>query len=283
MRTPTTRTLAVAAALLASCGGGGHELRFGAAVAPTLEEQAAVADAQTTLQAGAAGTSDTAPTAGSPGLADQLAASLGASGGTPVALLSSGGPQARNALARATSLPASALALDPACATVGETSITWAGCVVSDTQTDPSTGDVTTLTVHLDGRFGWSPATGQTTWSIVERMAMATTGVDPMSIDAVVRLDGDLTFGAATIKGHTSSAVDATMRLQGITMSEAVTTTLAADLGYAASPFCVTSGTLTVAQVWSRRPMGLTRADLPDQGWRFEWTGCGAFTVAHGS
>jgi len=98
-----------------------------------------------------------------------------------------------------------------------------------------------------------------------------------------VRLEGALTLTPSTLKGQTASSVNATMSFQGLTASEVVTTSLVADLAYAAEPFCLSGGTLTVAQVWTRRPAGATAADLPDQGWRFEWTGCGLFTVAHGS
>ena len=60
-------------------------------------------------------------------------------------------------------------------------------------------------------------------------------------------------------------------------------TTLALDLGYQAEPFCVTSGSLVLEQRWTERPMGMDATALPNQGWRFDWTGCGQFTVAHGT
>jgi hypothetical protein len=284
MRTHSAAALAGLLALAAACGGGGgKELQYGAALAPSLEEQAAANDAQATLDAGRTFAPGSEPTYGAPGLADQLVAGLG---GTPsvASLPRPAAARASRALGRAVSLPSPSVALDPACVTTTATSVTWRGCVASVSDVDPLTGDTTDMTIHVDGQLGWAPATGVTSWSIVETIGMVlTSDGQTMRMDATARLQGALTLTASTIKGQTSSSLDATVTFQGITAREAVTTTLVADLSYAADPFCLTGGTLTVAQVWTRRPAGATAADLPDQGWRFEWTGCGQFTVAHGS
>jgi hypothetical protein len=281
------RKIAIAGlvALTAACGGGGKELQYGAAQAPTLDEQAAIADAQAALAASLAFAPSTEPASGAPGLADQLVASLGGSPAPAASLPAPASAQARRALGRAVALPATAATFDsPACFATTATSATWSGCVVTLSDADPVTGDATDVTVHVDGQLGWNQATGVTSWSIVETIAMVmTSGGDTMRMNATVRLDGSVTVAASTIKGHTASSVNATASAQGLSASEAVTTTLDLDLAYQAEPFCLSGGTLTVQQVWSRRPAGATAADLPDQGWRFEWTGCGLFTVAHGA
>jgi hypothetical protein len=69
----------------------------------------------------------------------------------------------------------------------------------------------------------------------------------------------------------------------GMIIPEGLETRLVGTLGYEPSPFCITSGALTVEQYWTQRPPGATDQSLPNQGWRFDWTGCGAYTVAHGS
>lgn len=186
-------------------------------------------------------------------------------------------------MARAAALPASGVALDPACVTTTATSVTWAGCVATISEVDPTTGDTTDATVHIDGQLGWVEATGVTSWSIRETIHMVmVSGGTPMQMDATVGLQGTLTATATTLKGQTSSSVAATVSAMGLTIAEAEVTTLAADLEVQSGPFCVTGGTLTLEQIWTRRPAGASAADFPDQGWRFEWSGCGLFTVAHG-
>jgi hypothetical protein len=284
MRTPTSLALVALVTLAAACGGGGRKpLQYGAATAPSADEQLAAGDAQTTLQGSLAFAPASEPTTGAPGLADALVGSLGGSPAPTAALPAPAGAQARRAFVRAAALPASGVALDPACVATTATSVVWAGCVATISEVDPTTGDSTDATVHVDGQLGWVAATGVTSWSIHESIHMVmVSGGTPMQMDAVIVLQGSLTTTATTMKGQTSSSVGATVSAMGLTMSEAETTTLVADLDYQADPFCVTGGTLTLEQVWTRRPAGATAADLPDQGWRFEWSGCGLFTVAHG-
>ncbi len=299
--------LAGLVALLAACGGAGsRELTYGAAQAPTLAEQDAASqaqaqlDAQARLAAGAGAAPTGQPTAAGPGLADQLAATLGgdaapdpgapqlAAAGAAAAALPGGAPASlRRAVGRAVALPVAAVAgpsIDPACVAVGLTSVTWSGCVIDYTETDPVTLETLALHATIDGRLDWAPATGRTTWRITEVMAMTMTfDGETMRSDATVVLTGDVTSAAGAIVGQTASASDVTVHYMGLSASQGLRTSMALDLTHAADPFCITGGTLTLEQVWTRLPMGATRADYPDQGWRFEWTGCGLFTVSHGT
>lgn len=265
---------------LACGGGGGNRIEYGPAQAPTYDEQLAAADAQATLAASTQLADE--PSLGAPGLADQLVADLGGYEMSPAAA----SPASRRLAFRAYAPPATALqgGMDPACVTVTETSVTWSGCSVSTSETDPYTGDTIDMTVTLDGTWTWNPGTGLTGWHVVETVDMTmTSDGQTITTDATAVLDGSLTVKASTIAGRARSTVDATATYMGITARETVETTADVNLGHAADPFCIASGTLTVEQVWKRRPTGATSADLPDQGWRFEWTGCGAFTVSHGS
>jgi hypothetical protein len=284
MRTLHAAGLAGLLALAAACGGGGRDLQYGPPVPPDSNELAAATDAQTTLDASRTFAPGSEPTLGAPGLADQLVASLGGSPAPTASLPPATAARASAALGAAAALPASTVAIDPACVAITETSATWSGCVVTVSDVDPLTGDRTDMTVHVDGQLGWVPATGVTSWAIVETVDVAMTmDGQAVRLTATVRLEGALTLTASTVKGRTTSSVNATTTTQGFTMHQGVTTSLEADLAYAAEPFCLSGGTLTVEQVWTRRPAGMSAADLPNQGWRLEWTGCGQLTVAHGS
>lgn len=282
MRTLATIALATLTALASACGGGAKELQYGPALAPTLDEQAAADGAQATFQGSLTFAPSTEPTTGAPGLADQIAASLG--GVAPTAgLPAPAAAQARRALTQAARLPFATVPVDPACTVLTETRLTWSGCVATVSEVDPVTGDATEMTVRIDGHLDWVPATGVLSWDVAETVRMDLTfDLETMRIDATARLQGSFTFGPTTIRGQSSSAVASTVFYQGLSASDAVTTTAQADLTYAPDPFCITGGTLTVEQLWRRRPMGMTPADLPDLGWRFVWTGCGVVTVAHG-
>ncbi len=140
------------------------------------------------------------------------------------------------------------------------------------------------MTVDLSGTLGWNAATGTTSWDIHETMAMTMTqDGDTITMNATADLGGSMTVTASTIVADTSSSVTVHANYMGIPINEGVRTTLEMDLGYQADPFCITSGTLVAEQRWTERPMGATPETLPDQGWRLEWTGCGQFTVAHGT
>jgi len=270
------------AAVVTACGSGesARPLQYGAPQAPTVAEQSAGSSAQTTLQGSLTFAAPTQPSTGAMALADQLAMSLGAyspSGSAPTA-------QVQKSAGRAVSQAFATGGLDPACVHPSPTldSVTWSGCVIRVTDTDPYTGDTTDITVTIDGSVAWSA--GVTTWNIDETYdAAMTSGGDTITMDGTATLDGTITVTDSTIVGNASSAVNLTVHYLGFSLTEGVLTTLGLDLGYQASPFCIDSGTLTLEHVWTQRPMGTTADTLPNQGWRFEWTGCNAFEVSHGS
>lgn len=279
-------------AVAAGCGGGGATaLSYGAASAPTALEASAADDAAASLAAGRTFSPSSEPTAGGPGLADQLAATLGAEGAPSAALPlpAARAPQVQQAVGRAVALatsPAAAVELPPGCVTITGAAgdpvgaVVWTGCSVEVPPTPP----VASMTVRIDGRLDWNGATGTTSWSIRETLstAIAADG-GTVQVDAAVVLAGAFTSAAGATKGRSSTDVSVTTRLGGLSVREAFRTSLDADLTWETSPaFCIDGGTLTLEQVWTERPYGATAQDLPDQGWRFEWTGCGSFTVAHG-
>jgi hypothetical protein len=284
MRNITFAGLAVLLALAAACGGsGGKQLQYGTPQAPTLEEQAAATDAHTSLAGTLTFAPPTGPTLGAPGLADQLVASLGGYA-APTAVAASPSPQVRRTVGRSVALAVGTSDLDPACVASTATSVTWNACGITISETDPVSGDTTDGTVRISGHLTSTPGTGTTTWDIDQAMTMnVTSSGDTIRMNATVGLGGSIKVAASTIVGHTTSSVDVTASYMGISATEAVTTSLDLDLGYVADPFCVTDGTLTLQQIWRRRPSGATAAELADQGWRFEWTGCGQFTVSHGT
>lgn len=278
--------LAGLVALAAACGDERKEQRpiqYGTPEAPALEEQGAADTAQTTLQGSLAFTPITPtvePASGAPGLADQLVASLGGYAAAKAAPAA----RSRKLAASATTRAIDTGGIDPSCVATTETSVTWSGCTATLTETDPYTGETMTMTVTVAGTLTRNAATGVTTWNIHETLGMTGTQAgEAVTMDATVDLSGTVTATASTIAGDTASSAIVRATYMGIPVNEAVRTTLALELGYQAEPFCLTSGTLVLEQRWAERPMGATEADLPDRGWRFEWTGCDQFTVAHGS
>lgn len=267
--------------LFAACGGQDeHRLTWGPAQQPTFAEQDAAATAQATLQGSLAFAASTEPSAGAMGLADQLVASLG--GSMPTV----GGPGDVKQLAgegRAGALAFDTGGMDPACVTTTLTSATWSGCVIEMTETDPYTGDTTWMRVTVSGTLGSSA--GVTRWDIAETFAMTMTsgGQQLVAASGTAKLLGELAVTDSTIVGYGGSILDITQSYMGFTMSAGLANTFNANLQYQADPFCITGGSLQVHQVWTQRPMGAPPAMYPDQGWLFSWSGCGVFTVAHGS
>jgi hypothetical protein len=282
--------LAVLLVALAACGADTTEkpIQYGAPQAPTVAELGAGESAAATLQASLSYQASTQPDAGVAGLGDQLVQRLG--GSTLAARMPTAGSAklVQGAVRQAFDTGG----LDPACVThaqVGDvTTVTWGAagpCHVVMTEIDPTTGATTmTVTVDIVGTLAWNAATRETTWNVDETMSMTMAASEgPVTVNATARLQGSTKATDTTFVASTGSTVDMRTTVRGMAIDEALATTLAANLGYQADPFCVTSGTLTVEQRWTKRPMGATAADLPDRGWRLEWSGCGAFTVAHGS
>ncbi len=270
-------------ALVAACAEDKEKpIAYGAPQAPTYTEQGAATTAQTTLEGSLAFQASTEPTFGAPGLGDQLAVNLGA---IPVAAkmpTPASAKLAQGALRQAFETGG----MDPACVgtvvdAAGVTTVTWTSCHIELSSVDPYTMD---MAADIDGWLRWTPATGQTSWSIGETIALTVISEgETITTHTVAGLGGTVTVTASTIVADTRSTIDITMRYGGLTFNEALETTLAANLGYQAEPFCVTSGTFGLERRWLERPMGATEQSLPNQGWRFEWTGCNQFTVAHGS
>jgi hypothetical protein len=265
--------------LVAACSQKKDEptIQYSAPRAPLANETSA-AGAATTALAGSLAPLDTAaasqPTYGVPGLADQLAAQLGT---TAVAGIPAGSVK----LAEESVRQAFDMTQMPACVQVvqgaGLTTVTWTGCHMSFTDTSG------TVTADVAGWLTWTGTPGQTRWHIVDHTVMqmaAAPGQPAVTEDVTATLDGDVTVTASEIYGLTSSHVVASA--MGLEMGLLTTLTLQ-HLGYQAAPFCLTSGSFTVEQVWDPRPMGATYQDLPNEGWRFDFTGCNQFTVAPGS
>jgi hypothetical protein len=126
--------------------------------------------------------------------------------------------------------------------------------------------------------------TGVTTWDVLEVLDMSmTSGGETMQVAATANPNGSITVTGSTIDGHAESTIDETIWYGGMTIRVGLVTTLDLDLDYQADPFCISGGTLQLEQIWTRRPAGYSEVQLPNRGWIFEWTGCGLFTVSHGS
>lgn len=268
-------------ALLAACGGSDDELSplvYGGAQAPTYTEEATAASAQAALDPSLLfpASPSTDPAYGAPGLADQLAAQLGAYGAT----LSKDAPLAKlGAPAGLQAMDTSGM--DPACVTATATSVTWSNCRFDTVEFDPMFGEVT-MHVTIGGTLSFSSETGRTSWNVrqAQSVSMSLDGL-PLTMNGTVDLVGDLTVSDTTIVGESRSTVATRGSYMQFPLDQAVTTTLTVDLGYQGAPFCVTSGDLVLEQRWLQRPYGATPVDLPDLGWRFAWTGCNQLTVAH--
>jgi hypothetical protein len=275
------KILAVAlVTLAAACGSEDKEepIRYGAPGAPTWEEQDAATTAAMTFESSLAFQASTEPAAGAAGLGDQLAASMG--GSYAAAKMASawsaktGGGAVRQAFDTG--------GMDPACVSTreadGVTTVTWAGCVIEADEYDPLSGDSMSMRVEIDGTLTWTPTIGRTSWDIGERLWMTmTSDGETIAMSGTAGLQGSTTITGATIEASTASVADVTTNYMGMRFRQTLATTLEADLAYQADPFCITGGWLRVEQ---RR--GGDMQTMPNQGWYFEWTGCGAFTVARG-
>jgi hypothetical protein len=274
------RTIAwVLVALAAACSQEEERrpLAYGAPAAATYEERAAAEDAEYTLSQAVAYGQPADPALGAPGLVDQLVAELGYSTGLAA-------EPGLGALAKGAAAAHAIVPLDP-CTTVTATSVTWTDCVETESTVDPDTGASWSMTITIDGSVSWDPDAGTTTWGIHQTVGMSQSEQGfSMQVTAAADSNGSMTVTGSTIALAAESRMAATTILAGMRFDERVVNTAAADLDYVTDPaFCITGGTLTVEQRWEERPMGSTAAQLPDQGWRFDWTGCGLFTVAHGS
>lgn len=277
-------------ALVAACAKEDERkpIQYGAPRAPGYTEQGAIAGAQTTLQQNVVFQAPTQPTAGAAGLGDQLVANLGGYQVNPKTADGRSAKVAAAAIRRAFDTGG----MNPDCVrsvtdpVTGVTTVTWGAttpCVIHVEDVDPYSGDTLTMDVTVAGTMTWNPATGETGWDIGETYGMSmTSGGQPIVVDGNAHLGGTMTVTPTTIAIGSSSTMYVRTNYMGLTFDEGIETTLAADLDYQAEPFCITGGDLTVEQYWTKRPMGATERDLPNQGWKFTWTGCDQFTVSPG-
>jgi hypothetical protein len=275
-----------ACALLAACGGSsgtrsnaaaGRTFSYGAPTTATSTETAAL-DVQVSGASALGGPLDASSAGTATGMADF-------SGATDALLGSS--PVARMALPSSVSAPMPRLALSiasasvlPACVTVTAsgtaTTVTLAHCVETSSYTDTN-NVTTTTTVTLDGTVH-SAAPGSLDWDLQAQVSMTSPS---LSLSGSSHQHGDLAVTSSTVKGSMLNETAITVAASGSSFSAAVDESLTVDVTYTAGPpECVTGGTLEAKRVWVQRPQGATAAQLPDQGAKITWTGCGVAQIA---
>jgi hypothetical protein len=168
-------------------------------------------------------------------------------------------------------------AFDPACVIVIPGKITYNHCV--DSITNP---DGTSESYTIDGSITRTVAVGTASASWDVSVHATLTDVD-MSMNMTDHFTGGLALTATTLTGNSRSDVTFSIAAQGMNMSGAYSNVADYDLQFVTGPFCVTGGTLELRRVWTKRPTGSTTQDMPNQGIKFTWTGCGAATAAWGT
>jgi hypothetical protein len=274
--------VAALCAALAACGGddsndpAAKTFTYGTATTPTYDEQYAAEDGGYLLQDGATYRTSGDATAGEtasgslPGLPDQLAGQV--FGDTTASLPAPVAKRMGGAIAGA---GLRALAYDdgygfdnPACLALSPGLVRYQSCVV--------TMDGIVMTVN--GQFSLSGDVFA--WDLTVGVSM--NDVDFSMTDSN-HLQGSITFGATTIVGRARSDESGVVTGNGQTLRFGATTIADLDLQYTVDPaFCVTGGTLELRRIWTRRPTGYTAADLPDEGVKFTWQGCGSVLVQRG-
>jgi len=168
---------------------------------------------------------------------------------------------------------------NPACVSIDTTHVHYTGCVY----TDP--GDGTTIT--LSGLMTRSDV--DVTWDA--SVAIHMTFVDPagnvsvtvgshlVGLIAVSPLDVNLYNVIGAGRSDTGAAASG----QGHYVAFSFTHKAYLDLVYqAGATACVVGGSVELKRAWSNRPTGYTAADLPNQGIKFVWGGCGSIQYAWG-
>lgn len=247
--------VAVACSLVCACGSGsGSEgpgsaalaktFTYDAPQAPTADEAAAAADAQSAFDSNP---SDAAAAVAA--LVEKLAANSG--GGAPFALPARAG--------RLHEL------LSAACTTRSGSTFTFTNCSVSEGSA--------TITVNGTLTASKSGASWDITANVQGARASAT--YTTATHDA-----GKFTASAGHLSGEAGSDISGSVALNGQTVSTfALATSVSLDLDYQLAPrACVTAGTLEAKLVWTQRPAGVTVAD---KAVKIAWTGCGEFRVSH--
>jgi hypothetical protein len=249
-------------ALVVSCGGGGNaalsrSFDYATPAAPTADEELAVSFSEEGLSQAATFASNPTTSKGVTvaELADTLAAI--AFGIVPI----------RSAVAPPRRPRALHSAFSDTCVTVTATSVSFANCVdVEDT-----------LTFTLNGTVSATP--GQIDWNLSNKLAGRES--DGVSIDVTSHPSGSLAVTATSIKGTALSDLGGSVTGPGQS-GFAVATAQLIDVTYQAQPaFCITSGTIEVKRVWTKRPNAASGGVFADAGVKLTWIGCAAVRIAH--
>jgi hypothetical protein len=249
-------------ALVVSCGGGGNaalsrSFDYATPAPPTTNEEAVVSSAEGGLSQAATFASEPTTSKGVTvaDLADDLAAvALGI-----VPIRSTVAPPGRGSPLHS--------AFSDTCVTVTATSVSFANCLDVDHS----------LTFTLNGTISATP--GQIDWNLSNRVAG--TESDGVSIDVTGHPSGSLAVTPTTIKGTALSDLGGSVTGPGQS-GFAVASAELIDVAYQAQPaFCITSGTIEVKRVWTKRPNGASGGVFADAGVKLAWIGCGAVQIAH--
>lgn len=293
------KTILAAVAVLAACGGNGSTLdpntvkfTYGAASTPAAgsPEASAATTGETALA-----TAPAAPTTTDPALGDPNAASIislpeamssqlmGSS--TTVMSAQTGAAQKALAVGMGRLTPAGAGFDNPACVSVTPGVITYSGCKITVPNTTGATetitvnGTVTRAVAGAVANVGWDLRTHFTSTdpSMTLALDMHQTGAIAITAPAI-------TTDPWTLVGSARSDTDVNVSANGMSVSASVTVLAGYDLQFVNDPsFCVTGGTIELRRVWTKRPTGVTTAQVPDEGILFTWNGCGNVNVAWGT
>jgi hypothetical protein len=183
-------------------------------------------------------------------------------------------------------LTPAAAGFDPACVTATLGLVTYSGCTVTVTDTSGTwtvtvNGTVTRAIAGAIANVGWDLRTHFTAADTTFAMAL-----DVHQAGAITITPPANTTAPWTLVGSARSDMDMNFPVTGMNVSASVTVLADYDLKFMTASSCatgVTGGTLQIRRVWTKRPMGSTAADSPDEGLLFTWNDCGSVNVAWGT
>jgi hypothetical protein len=157
--------------------------------------------------------------------------------------------------------PARALAARPAapfpsCATVGADEVVYDHCQWSTSAAG------TTMSGVVDGRISRDPATHTVTFDLSVTLSGQASGQD---VQLALTYKGSLTVSSSTIRGN----LDIGFAGQDGASSASVTLSFQFDLTYERDPFCITSGTMTLAERSSADASSTSTTAM-----QLTWTAC---------